>query len=43
VTGIDPAAIARLLKPRSVAIVGASEEPNTIGGRVFHNLPSCTW
>jgi acyl-CoA synthetase (NDP forming) len=38
VTGIDPAAIARLLKPRSVAIVGASEEPDTIGGRVFHNL-----
>ena len=36
--GIDQKAVARLLKPRSVAIVGASEEPNTIGGRVLNNL-----
>ncbi len=35
---IDPAAIARLLKPRSVAVVGASEDASTIGGRVFNNL-----
>ena len=36
--GIDQKAVARLLRPRSVAIVGASEEPNTIGGRVLNNL-----
>lgn len=36
--GIDQQAVARLLKPRSIAIVGASEEPNTIGGRVLNNL-----
>ena len=36
--GIDQQAVARLLRPRSVAIVGASEEPNTIGGRVLNNL-----
>lgn len=35
---IDQAAVARLLRPRSVAIVGASEDPNTIGGRVLNNL-----
>jgi len=38
VAGIDQKAVARLLRPRSVAIVGASEEPNTIGGRVLNNL-----
>jgi hypothetical protein len=38
VAEIDQKAVARLLKPRSVAIVGASEEPNTIGGRVLNNL-----
>ena len=36
--GIDQKAIARLLKPRSVAIVGASEDSSTIGGRVLNNL-----
>ena len=36
--GIDQHAVARLLKPRSVAIVGASEEKDTIGGRVLNNL-----
>jgi len=38
VAGIDQKAVARLLKPRSVAIVGASEDRDTIGGRVLHNL-----
>jgi acetate---CoA ligase (ADP-forming) len=38
VAGIDQKAVARLLRPRSVAIVGASEDPNTIGGRVLNNL-----
>src|SRR5688500_17133990 len=32
------AAVARLLKPRSVAIVGASADPRTIGGNVLANL-----
>ena len=35
---IDHKAIARLLRPRSVAIVGASEDSSTIGGRVLNNL-----
>ena len=34
----DLAAIARLLKPRSVAIVGASGDPRSIGGNVLANL-----
>jgi acyl-CoA synthetase (NDP forming) len=34
----DPAAVARLLKPRSVAIVGASDDPRSIGGNVLSNL-----
>ena len=37
-TDVDPAAIARLLKPRSVAIVGASDDPRSIGGNVLANL-----
>ena len=37
-TDVDPAAIARLLKPRSVAIVGASSDPRSIGGNVLANL-----
>ena len=37
-TDVDPAAIARLLKPRSVAIVGASGDPRSIGGNVLANL-----
>jgi acyl-CoA synthetase (NDP forming) len=35
---VDSAAIARLLKPRSIAIVGASDDPRTIGGNVLGNL-----
>jgi acyl-CoA synthetase (NDP forming) len=35
---IDRAVIGRLLRPRSVALVGAAEEPHTMGGRVFNNL-----
>jgi acetate---CoA ligase (ADP-forming) len=34
----DPAAVARLLKPRAVAIVGASDDPRSIGGNVLANL-----
>jgi acyl-CoA synthetase (NDP forming) len=37
-TPLDPAAVARLLKPRSVAIVGASGDPRSIGGNVLGNL-----
>lgn len=35
--GLTPA-IARLLRPRAVAIVGASDDPRTIGGNVLANL-----
>ena len=35
---IDPRVMARLLRPQSVALVGAAEEPHTMGGRVFNNL-----
>jgi acyl-CoA synthetase (NDP forming) len=38
VAEVDPAAIARLLKPRSVAIVGASSDPRSMGGNVLGNL-----
>src|SRR5215510_3377033 len=34
----DRAAVARLLSPRSVAIVGASDDPRSIGGNVLGNL-----
>src|SRR5688572_26402551 len=37
-TPSNPAAVARLLKPRSVAIVGASDDPRSIGGNVLANL-----
>ncbi len=33
-----PSAVARLLRPRSVAIVGASAEPAAVGARVLSNL-----
>ncbi len=32
------AAVAAVLEPRSVAVVGASRDRGTIGGEVFHNL-----
>ena len=32
------AGVARLLKPRSVAVIGASRRRGTISGEVFHNL-----
>src|SRR5262245_27453223 len=35
--GLTPS-VARLLKPRSVAIVGASDDPRSIGGNVLGNL-----
>jgi acetate---CoA ligase (ADP-forming) len=38
VAQVDTAAIARLLRPRSVAIVGASGDPRSIGGNVLANL-----
>src|SRR5688572_21956744 len=37
-TPSNPAAVARLLKPRAVAIVGASDDPRSIGGNVLANL-----
>lgn len=36
--GPDPKPVGRLLRPRSVAIVGASPEPGTIGFNVLENL-----
>jgi acetate---CoA ligase (ADP-forming) len=38
VAEVDPAAVARLLKPRSVAVVGASSDPRSMGGVVLANL-----
>src|SRR5262245_59565012 len=35
------AGLERLLRPRSVAIVGASAEPGSIGGAVLGNLERC--
>lgn len=32
------AAIGRFLRPRAVAVVGASRERGTVGGEIFHNL-----
>jgi acetyl coenzyme A synthetase (ADP forming)-like protein len=32
------AAVEGFLKPRTVAVVGASRRPDTIGGAIFHNL-----
>ena len=34
----EPVPVARLLRPRSIAIVGASPEPTSIGGGVLGNL-----
>ena len=36
-----PETIARLLKPRSVAVIGASRQRRTVGGEIFHNLLRC--
>lgn len=33
-------ALARFLRPRSVAVVGASRDPDAVGGQVVHNLVS---
>src|SRR5499433_198350 len=39
----DAGGIARLLRPRSVAIVGASAEPGSIGAAVLGNLARCAY
>ena len=36
-----PETIAHLLKPRSVAVIGASRARRTVGGEIFHNLLRC--
>lgn len=36
--GVSRAAVGRLLRPRSVAVVGVSEDPGSIGGRSLANL-----
>jgi acyl-CoA synthetase (NDP forming) len=35
--------LARLMRPRAVAIVGATPEPGTIGGAVLANLERCSY
>ena len=30
--------LSALIRPRSVAVIGASREPGTVGGAIFHNL-----
>lgn len=37
-TGVDAAKLERLLAPRSVAVVGASERPDSYGSNVLENL-----
>ncbi len=32
------AAVSRFVQPRSVAVIGASRERDTVGGQIFHNL-----
>ena len=32
------AAVGRFIAPRSVAVIGASRERDTVGGQIFHNL-----
>ena len=32
------AAVSRFFEPRSVAVIGASRERDTVGGQIFHNL-----
>ena len=41
VDGTEAAPVARLLRPRSVAIVGASPEPGSFGNNVLANLERC--
>ena len=36
--GLDAAMIARLLRPKSVAVVGASDKPGALGASVLGNL-----
>lgn len=33
-------ALGKFLRPRSVAVIGASRRPDTVGGRIFENLSS---
>lgn len=40
---ISPSRVARLLNPRSVAIVGVSERENTAGRQVLANLDACSF
>ena len=40
-TGFSPASIARLMRPRSVALVGASPQPGAFGNNVLANLERC--
>ena len=35
--------LVRLMRPRAVAIVGATAEPGTIGGAVLANLERCSY
>ncbi len=36
-----PETIAKLLRPRSVAVIGASRQRRTVGGEIFRNLLRC--
>lgn len=36
----DSRAVARLLMPRTIAVVGASDEPGSVGADVWHNVSS---
>jgi acetate---CoA ligase (ADP-forming) len=40
---VEMSGLARLMRPRTVAIVGATPEPGTIGGAVLANLERCSY
>src|SRR5262245_65489905 len=40
---MEPSRLDRLLRPRSVAVVGVSPEPSHMGGSVLANLERCAF
>jgi acyl-CoA synthetase (NDP forming) len=42
-SSVEISGLARLMRPRAVAIVGATPEPGTIGGAVLGNLERCSY
>jgi acyl-CoA synthetase (NDP forming) len=40
---VEMSGLVRMMRPRAVAIVGATPEPGTIGGAVLANLERCNY